>query len=151
MGKFSRDLDPDMEKKVKDLAIEIGLKATGINVEAVRLKKSKKDIGCILKANDLVELFTGDNSTVVVGIYEDAFRRVDDQTQEIWIRSLLNQISYDMDKDKIIITKPELNVCLGMYRKFGNIAVQKAELALMTVQQILDEEKQEKEAKKKNK
>ena len=114
MGKFSRDLDPELGAKVKNLAIEMGLKATGINVEPVRLKKSKKDIGLVLKSNDLIELFTGDNSTVAVALYEEAFDRVDDQTKEIWIRSLLNQISYDMDKDKIVITKTELNICLGI-------------------------------------
>lgn len=151
MGKFSRDLDQALESKVKSLAVEMGLKATGINIEPIRLKKSKKDVGLVLKSSDLVTLFTGDDSLVAVALYEEAFNRVDDQTQEIWIRSLLNQISYDMEKDKIVITKPELNVGLGMYRKFGNVAVQKAELALMTLQQIADEEKEMKEAKKKNK
>ena len=90
-------------------------------------------------------------SIVVVALYEDAFDRVDEQTQEIWIRSLLVQISYDLDKDKIVITKPELNVPLGLYHKFGNIALEKAELALLTLQQIADEEKERKEAKKKSK
>lgn len=151
MGKFSRDLDPELESKVKSLAVEMGLKATGINVEAVRLKKSKKDIGLVLKSNDLVELFTGDNSTVCVALYEDAFRRVDAQTQEIWIRFLLNQISYDMDKDKIVITKPELCVPLGMYRKFGNVVTQKMELALMAIAQIQEEEREAKELKKSKK
>lgn len=148
MGKFTRDLDSRLESQVKNLANEMGLKAMGINVEAIRLKKSKKEVGVVLKANDLVTLFTGDDSLVAVALYEDAFNRVDEQTQEIWIRSLLNQISYDMDKDKIVITKPELQIGLGMYRKFGNVAVQKAELALLTLQQIADEEKESKASKK---
>ena len=149
MGKYSKDLSSYLEEKVKNLANEMGLRATGINVTPVRLKKSKKEVGQVLKANDLVELFTGDNSTVAVAIYEDAFDRVDEQTREIWIRSLLSQISYDMDKDKIVITKPELNIPIGLYHKFGNIAVEKAELALLTLQQIADEEKEAKEARKK--
>lgn len=151
MGKFSRDLDPELEGKVKSLAVEMGLKAMGINIEPIRLKKSKKDFGVVLKSSDLVTLFTGDDSLVAVALYEEAFNRVDDQTQEIWIRSLLNQISYDMDKDKIIITKPELQVSLGLYHKLGNVAVQKAELAILVLQQIAEEEKEKKEAKKKDK
>ena len=95
MGKYSKDLSSGLEEKVKNLANEMGLRANGINVEPVRLKKSKKEVGQVLKTNDLVELFTRDNSTVVVALYEDAFDRVDEQTQEIWIRSLLVQISYD--------------------------------------------------------
>ena len=50
---------------------------------------------------------------------------VDDQTQNLWIEGLLSQISYDEEKEKVIITKPELQMSLGMYRKYGNVATQK--------------------------
>ena len=151
MGKFSRDLDEALEQKVKNLAREMHLTETGINVEAIRLKKSKKEVGVVLKANDLVTLFTGDESLVAVALYEDAFNRVDSETQDFWIRGLLSQISYDLDKDKIMITKPELQVSLGMFRQFGNIAVQKTELQLLTLAQIDEEEKERKAMSKKGK
>lgn len=148
MGKFTDIVNENLEKKIKNLSIEMGIKSQGINVEVCGLKKSKKDIGLVLKGNDMVERFTNDPSLVLVAIYEKAFERVDEQTQDMWIMSLLNQISYDMEKDKIIITKPELNISLGMYRKFGENAVKKCELALITMQQIADEEKELKQAKK---
>ena len=151
MGKFSRDLDEALEQKVKNLAREMHLTETGINVEAIRLKKSKKEIGTVLKANDLVTLFTGDESLVAVALYEEAFNRVDSETQDFWIRGLLSQISYDLEKDKIMINKPELQVSLGMYRQFGNIAVQKTELQLLTLAQIDEEEKERKAMSKKGK
>ena len=99
----------------------------------------------------MVTLFTGDESLVAVALYEEAFNRVDSETQDFWIRHLLSQISYDLEKDKIIITKPELQVPLGMYRQFGNIAVQKTELQLLTLAQIDEEEKERKAASKKGK
>lgn len=148
MGKFTDLINEDLEKKVKNMSIEMGIKSMGINVEACGLKKSKKDIGLVLKGNDMVERLTNDSSLVLVALYEEAFNRVDEQTQDIWIRGLLSQISYDMEKDKIIINKPELNIGLGMYRKFGSIALEKAELALITIQQINDEENEMKALKK---
>lgn len=152
MGKFSRDLDESLEKKVKTLAREMHITDWGINVEAIRLKKSKKEVGTVLKANDLVTLFTGDESLVAVAHYEEALNRMDSQNQDLVIRSLLSQISYDADKDKIVITKPELQISLGMYRQFGDIAVKSAELQLLTLAQIADEEKEKKaNAKKKKK
>lgn len=152
MGKFSRDLDESLEKKVKTLAREMHITDWGINVEAIRLKKSKKEVGTVLKANDLVTLFTGDESLVAVALYEEALNRMDGQNQDLVIRSLLSQISYDADKDKIVITKPELQISLGMYRQFGDIAVKSAELQLLTLAQIADEEKEKKaNAKKKKK
>lgn len=151
MGKFTDLVNEDLEKKVKDMSIEMGIKSMGINVEACGLKKSKKEIGVVLKGNDMVERLTNDPSLVLVALYEKAFERVDAQTQDIWIRGLLSQISYDADKDRIMINKPELNINLGMYRKFGEIAMKKAELALITIQQINDEEKEAKSLKKQKK
>jgi hypothetical protein len=152
MGKFSRDLDESLEKKVKTLAREMHITDWGINVEAIRLKKSKKEVGTVLKANDLVTLFTGDESLVAVALYEEALNRMDSQNQDLVIRSLLSQISYDADKDKIVITKPELQISLGMYRQFGDLAVKSAELQLLTLAQIAEEEKERKaNAKKKKK
>ena len=151
MGKFSRDLDESLEKKVKTLAREMHITDWGINVEAIRLKKSKKEVGTVLKANDLVTLFTGDESLVVVALYEEALNRMDSQNQDLVIRSLLSQISYDADKDKIVITKPELQINLGMYRQFGDLAVKSAELQLLTLAQIAEEEKERKANSKKKK
>lgn len=151
MGKFSRDLDESLENKVKALAREMHITDWGINVEAIRLKKSKKEVGTVLKANDLVTLFTGDESLVAVALYEEALNRMDSQNQDLVIRSLLSQISYDADKDKIVITKPELQINLGMYRQFGDIAVKSAELQLLTLAQIAEEEKERKANSKKKK
>lgn len=149
MSKYSRGLDAEYVELVKKIADEMHLRETGINVEAVCLNKSKKDVGVVLKANDLVELFTGDNSTVVVAINENAYARVDKETQEMWTRGLLNQISYDMDKDKINIVKPEMNLSYGIYAKYKDQAVRACELAILTMQQICEEEAERKASKKK--
>ena len=136
MAKYARDLDENLEKKVKQIANELGFSSCGVTIEAVRLKKSKKSIGEVVPGNELAKLFTGEDNLVVIALYEDAFLLVDDQTQNIWIESLISQIGYDEEKDKVSIIKPELQIGRGMYRKYREIAVQKAELALMTVEQI---------------
>lgn len=151
MGKYARDLHDGLEKKVKSMAQSVGLTDMGINIEAIRLKKSKNSIGEVVQGNDLVKLFTGEENLVAVALYEDAFLCVDDQTQNLWIEGLLSQISYDDEKEKVVITKPEIQVGLGMYRKYGNVAVQKYELALMTIQQLAEKSKIEKESKKSKK
>lgn len=151
MGKYTRDLSEGLERKVKSMAQSIGLTDMGVNVDAIRLKKTKNSIGEVVQGNDLAKLYSGEENLVVIALYEEAFLCVDDQTQNLWIEGLLSQISYDDEKDKVIITKPEIQMSLGMYRKYGNIASQKYELALMTVQQIAEKTKQEKELLKKSK
>lgn len=147
MAKYSRELDEALEKKVKELASAAGLREQGITIEPIALN-SKKSYGEVIKANELVTLFTGDSDMVCVAINERLFLELDDQSQTVLIESLLSQIWYDDEKDKIVITKPELNVGLGMYHKYKEIAVQKLELAYYTLQQIEDKKKADKEAKK---
>ena len=144
MSKYSKELDEDLKKRVLEIASEMGIGNSVIKIEPILLKKSKKEIGQVIKGNDLTELYTGRNDIVAVALYEEAFDRVTEDVRDMWIRSLLNQVSYDMDKDKIVITKPELNIPIGIYQKYGDTAVKDAELAVHTVNQIIEEEKQRK-------
>jgi hypothetical protein len=147
IAKYSRDLDEGLEKKVKELASAAGLREQGITIEPIALK-SKKSYGEVIKANELVTLFTGDADMVCVAINEELFLLLDDQSQTVLIESLLSQIWYDDEKEKIIINKPELSLGLGMYHKYKEVAPQKLELAYYTLQQIEEKKKEEKEAKK---
>lgn len=142
MAKYSRELDEDLEAKVRVLASTYeGLKF--ITIEPIKLT-SKKSYGEVVKANELVTLFTGDPDMVCVALNEELFKLLDEQSQDVLIDSLLSMISYDDEKEKVVITKPELNVGVGMYHKYKDVAVQKLELAYYTLQQIEEKKKEEK-------
>ena len=147
MAKYSRDLDESLEKKVKDLAAAAGFREMGITVEPIRLN-SKKAYGEVVKSNELVQLFTGDKDLLCVAVNEELFDNLDEQTQDVLIESLLSQVSYDSEKEKIIITKPELQVSLGMHHKYKDVIAQKLEAAYYTLQQIEERKKEEKAQKK---
>lgn len=140
-------MDETLEKKVKEIASAAGLREQGITIEPISLR-SKKSYGEVIKANELVTLFTGDADMVCVAINEELFLLLDDQSQTVLIESLLSQIYYDSEKEKIIINKPELSLGLGMYHKYKEVAPQKLELAYYTLQQIEERKKEEKAAKK---
>lgn len=147
MAKYSRELDETLERKVKDLANAAGFREMGITVEPIRLN-SKKSYGEVIKANELVTLFTGDADMICIAVNEELFENLDEQSQDVLIESLLSQVFYDSEKEKISIIKPELNVGLGMYHKYKEVAVQKLELAYYTLQQLEEKRKEEKAAKK---
>lgn len=149
MGKYSRDLDETLEKKVKDIAAVMGFKEQGITIETARIKKSKT-YGEILKPNELAKMFLGsdDDDTIVVALYEELFDMVTDEVQNYWIESLLHRVWYNSEKEKVEIIKPEIALSVGMYHKFKEIAVQNEELAYLTIQQMEQKRKEEKEAKK---
>ena len=147
MAKYSRDLDEKYEKKIKELVAAAGLREYGITIEPIRLN-SKKSYGEVIKSNEFVTLFTGDSNMLGLAVNEELFDNLDDQTVTILIESLLSQIGYDSEKDKIIITKPEINIGVGMLHKYKEVAVQKIEAAYYGLQQIEQKKKEEKEARK---
>lgn len=148
MAKYSKNIDEDLKDKVMKNEAIAKLAVYGVEIEVISILKSKNCVGEVIKGSNIVSLFTGKPDLVVIALYEDAFLKVDDETQNIWIESLISQISYDIDKEKVIITKPELNITIGMYHKYGNIAIQKAELSLLTIQQIIEKEKEDKAVEK---
>ena len=154
MGKYALDLDERLEKKIKDMAASYGLRERDITVEAVRLKKSKT-YGEVVKGNDLVTLFTNNDKLVCVALYEDLFidqktgeRRFPDEDENYYIDSLLSQISLDDEKDKVVITKPEIHIPLGISEKYKSVSLEKERAVIYTLQQMAEEKKKEKEAKK---
>lgn len=147
MAKYSKDLDESLEKKVKNMATTFGLSDSGIKVEALRLNKIGKEVGEIVKGNDLVKLFAG-KDVVAIALLEEAFLQVDDKTQNMWIESLLSQIYYDSEKEKIKIEKPEITISTGMYNKYQGLAVDMAVLGQLTLEQLREQEKERKEQEK---
>lgn len=138
---------PDLEKLVQEVAQEMGLTQMGVEFQALNAKKAK-EIVKVSKANEVTEILSDKENLVVVIAYEEAFDRVDEKTRWMWIRMALDCVSYDPEKDKISLSTPTITVPLGFYQKYGNVAVQNAELALLTIQQIQDEEKERKETEK---
>ena len=138
---------PDIEKLVQDVATEMGLVQMGVEFQALNTKKAKEVVK-ISKASEVTEILSDKENLVVVIVYEEAFDRVEEKDRWMWIRMALDCVSYDMEKDKISLNTPIVAVPLGYYQKYGNLAVQKAELALITIQQIQDEEKEKKAAEK---
>lgn len=147
MAKYSRDLDENLVSKVKTMAVTYGLGDSDLEVLPLKLNKIGKDVGEIVKGNDLLKIKAGKN-VVAIALLEEAFLQVDDATQNIWIEGLLSQVYYDPEKEKVKIEKPEIAITAGMYNKYEGLAVDKAVLAQLTLEQLREQEKGRKEQEK---
>lgn len=147
MAKYSRDLDENLVSKVKTMAVTYGLGDSDLEVLPLKLNKIGKDVGEIVKGNDLLKIKAGKN-VVAIALLEEAFLQVDDATQNIWIEGLLSQVYYDPEKEKVKIEKPEIAITAGMYNKYEGLAVDKAVLAQLTLEQLREQEKERKEQEK---
>lgn len=140
----------DIQKIVTDVANENGLAQIGIDFQALVTVKGK-DVIKVVKANEFTEIVSERSDLVFVLIRQDVFDAVDEQTQYMWVRAEMEKITYDSEKDKIIIGVPSITVPATFYEKYKEKAIESALLQIYTLAQIMDKEKAEKESKKKGK
>ena len=146
MSKLGKLSDETVEL-VMNIAAETGLERF-INVEPMNVLKSKKLIK-ISKASSTTEYLSKKIDTVCVYIYEKAFERLTDSQKELLIKDALNSVSYDNEKGRINIGCPSITVSLDGLSKFGEDLLNAAECGVLAIQQIIDEEKEKKQNKKK--
>lgn len=141
---------PEIQELVENVAKEMGLTEMGIEFQALNVSRAKEVVK-VQKASEVTEILSNKETLIIVIVYEEAFNRVTEKDRWMWIRQALDRISYDMEKDKVSLVTPMVSVPLGFYQKYGNVALENAELALLTIQQIEDEAKQRKVEKAKAK
>lgn len=136
---------------VKEVAAEIGIdKYVEFNV--FDMTKSSKEVIKVKKTSVPMEVKLDGEDMVDVYLYEKAFDLVEDKDKRFWIENALCQVAYDLEKGKLIIGKePTITIPLGMYDKYKELAIKEAQLSVLTIQQILDKEKEEKQKKKEEK
>ena len=137
----------DIQKIVTDVATENGLQQIGIDFQALVTTKGK-DVIKVVKANEFAEIVSDRADLVFVLIREDVFDAVDDKTRYLWVRMELEKVSYDDEKEKIVIGCPTITVPIGFYEKYRDVAVDAALLQNYTLEQINDQEKERKRAEK---
>jgi hypothetical protein len=152
MAKTLSEASEDYVKLVEEVVAETGLDRMGVDFQVYNLLKTKNEVVRVQKANEIAEILTNREDLVIVSIFEKAFDKVDAKTQRLWVEAALAKVSYDTEKDKLVIGgEPTLTIPLGMYHKYDKLAVDMAELEQLTLQQIRDEEEEEKERRKSEK
>ena len=153
MAKYSKDLDSKFVTRVRQISTEFPMLGE-VKIEPIRLIKGNT-YGEVMKANELTQLFTGEENVVAVALYEELFDKLDENVQNILIRNLLEQINVEESKDsmsiKVKIEKPQLNLGLETYHLYGDIATQALEGVLLILDQMAEQEREMKELAKQEK
>lgn len=141
MAKFSQASE-DIVKIVDEVTAELGLDSF-LDFETLSVPKAK-DVVTVSKASSVVEYLSKRDDLILVFVYEKAFDLVEEKDKYMWVRLALEQISFDTEKDKVIIGCPTINVPVGCYEKYKGAAIDSALLAQYTIAQIKDKEAEEK-------
>lgn len=121
-----------------------------IDIRIVNTAKSKKLIE-VKKCPPLGEYVAKKIQVVCVIVYDKAFERLTPQMQEILMRDAFNNIQFDSEKDKINIGVPQIVVTCEGRAKWGEDLINAAENGVMAIQQIIEEEVEEKQRLKEEK
>ena len=139
----SKDVVEWIDGKFSDTGLDnfVQLKVLGISKQS--------QIFNVSRASGLVKYVGNlDDDAVVITVYEEAFDRLDDKTRNLLLDDALTQISWDGEKDKLIVEKPKINVTIGARRKFGEDLINAAETSIAVIESIEEEEKERKAAAK---
>ena len=127
--------------------------ANSINITILADNKSK-DLFKVNKANELLKFRTGDD--IIIVLNEKIFDQLTPEQRLIVVEESLASISYDSEKEKLIITKPDVVTFSGVLAKHTFIVWDQLRESIKTLyaaeKQAEDEAKAITEnAKKKNK
>jgi hypothetical protein len=94
------------------------IEATGLNnyMNITVLANNKaKEIFKVNKSNELLKYRTGDD--VIIVLNEGIFEKLTDEQKRIVVEEAIAYISFDSEKDKVIITQPDFMAHSGILRK----------------------------------
>ena len=115
-----------------------------VSLRVLSTKKSKNVLK-VSRANAILNGVTNDD--VVLVIYEEALDRLSDEFKEKRMEGVFSNVSYDSEKDKVIVENDIAKEIFRMRRKYDNY-VDILESSYIAMEQIEEEEKQRKEEEK---
>lgn len=146
MAKFF-DTSIEIVEMAENEFSNIGLDTYGLTLKCISTSKSK-DIISVTKASATTEFVSKQDSMIIAIIYEKAFDRLNDEAKKLFVEAAFSGVSYDSEKDKILVDKNQANMLHRMRHKYNNSVLDTLELNEIVIKQIEEEEKAEKEAKK---
>ena len=123
---------------------ETGLAQMGIELKLLSVTKAKNVLKAS-KAGATINYLTKKDAFLI--IYEEAFDRLSDEMKEKLLEGALSNISYDTEKDKLLVEGDIAKELFRMRRKYENY-IDIMEASYMVIEQIEDEEKRRKEEEK---
>lgn len=91
-----------------------------------------KEIGKVQKTNDMTKYLTGGVDTVIT-INQLIFTQLPKDMQEMVAIELVTYISYDDEKERVIISKPDVNTFSGVLRKYGYENYERLQLSIKSL------------------
>ncbi|MBR6516955.1 MAG: hypothetical protein IKT40_08995 [Bacilli bacterium] len=146
MGKFFSTSE-DLLAKVNEKFHETGLESYGVTLKVMSVKKAK-DVIKVSKVNETAQFILKKDSMIQMCIYEAVLERIDEDAIDMLIEMALSNVSYDIDKDKLVVDGNPYNQLFRMRKKYGDMVLNTLELTSIIMLEIEEEERERKQAEK---
>ena len=143
------EVSEDIRELVDTILGETGL-ANYLNAEVMSISKQKQVVS-VKRANATTEYLAKKPDSICIYVYEAVFDTLDDRQKDLIMRDAINQVYYDAEKDKIVITPPQINVTVGGRMKWGDELINAVETSVHAIEQFEEAEKERKKAEKESK
>ena len=143
MAKFF-ETSPDIAELVQSKWEETSLPQMGIELKLISVTKAKNVLKAS-KAGATINYLTKKDAFLI--IYEEAFDRLSDEYKVKLLEGTFSNVSYDTEKDKLLVETDIAKEIFRMRRKYENY-VDIMEASYLVINQIEEEEKERKEAEK---
>jgi len=144
MAKFEEVFE-DTQALFSDLIAKADLEGM-VNFKILADNKLKKVVGKVVKANDLVKHMTSED--VIVILNEKIFEQLTDEQKVMAAEDILACVSFDSEKDTVVINKPDVNTYSLLLRKH---TYAKYEVLLESIKTLFQVEKDRADEAKENK
>jgi len=111
-----------------------------MNINVLADNKAK-DIFKVNKSNELLKYRTGDDVNIILN--ESIFDKLTNEQKRIVVEEAIAYISFDSEKDKVIITKPDFIAHSGILRKHTFNTVEVVRESVKTLYQAQEQEEEE--------
>lgn len=118
-----------------------------VEVKVLSVKKQRQVIK-VKKSSPTEEVLGKCPESIIMIVCENVFDRLDDSQRRLIVEDAISTISIDYDKDKIVVTQPQIQCTVGGRQKYGSALLDALETAVLVAEEIAEEEKEKKEAEK---
>lgn len=134
----------DIAQMIYDKFDETGLGSMGITIKVLSTTK-QKDVLKVSKTSPTTAFMT--HKDIQVMAFEEALDRLPHDMQERLVETVLSNVWYDSDKDKLIVETNPFTQIFNMRKKYPCV-VDDLEASYLAIKQMEEEEKERKQAEK---
>ncbi len=134
----------DIKESIEKVWENTSLPQMGINLEIISTSKAKQILK-VQRANATTNFLT--KNDIIITVFEEAFDRLSDDFKYKLVEGCLSSVSYDTEKDKLLVETDIAKEIFRMRRHYENY-VDIMEASYAVIEQIEDEEKRRKEEEK---